>query len=101
MKQFSTSLVCFRDDTVHTDDIHFSDDIVVDLIRQNTDAIRPLSGSMKIYPVLGNHDAYGKSQFSSHPEPGDLYHQVADLWSEFLTETAKEDFKKGTDVQWA
>ena len=56
---------------------------------------------MKIYPVLGNHDAYGKSQFSSHPEPGDLYHQVADLWSEFLTETAKEDFKKGTDVQWA
>ena len=72
---------------------------MVDLIRQNSEVIRPLAKDMSVYPVLGNHDAFGKNQFSPHPQPGDLYHQVADLWTDFLAETAKEDFKKGKKIE--
>ena len=67
------------------------------MIQRNTEAIGPLSASMKIFPVLGNHDAFPKSQFSPD-STDDLYQQVADIWTDFLLPVeAYESFKtKGT-----
>ena len=39
---------------------------------------------MRIFPVLGNHDAFPKSQFPSNHSAGDLYEEVGDVWKDFL-----------------
>ncbi len=94
---------CFSDDTVHSNDIHFSEDIVTEMIIRNTEAIKPLfsEANMKIFPVLGNHDAFPKSQFPSNHSADDLYEQVADVWKDFLQPVdAYDSFKtKGKDSE--
>jgi hypothetical protein len=63
------------------------------MIQRNTEAIGPLSASMKIFPVLGNHDAFPKSQFSPD-QTDELYQQVGDIWMDFLLPVeAYESFK--------
>ena len=83
------------DDTVHTSDSHFNEDIVVRLIGENTKFITPIftETGLKIYPVLGNHDAFPKSHFSPIPAENDLYSKVGDLWASFLPAEAAESFK--------
>jgi hypothetical protein len=52
------------------------------LIGENTKFIEPImtESGLRIYPVLGNHDAFPKSHFSPNPVENDLYSKVGDLW---------------------
>jgi len=75
----------------------------MEMIIRNTEAIKPLfsEDNMKIFPVLGNHDAFPKSQFPSNHSADDLYEQVADVWKDFLQPVnAYDSFKtKGKDSE--
>jgi hypothetical protein len=48
------TFIFYSDDTVHTSDAHFNEDIVVRLITENTRSVEPIfaESGLRIFPVL-------------------------------------------------
>ncbi|CAL4104192.1 unnamed protein product, partial [Meganyctiphanes norvegica] len=71
------------DDTAHVDDQYFSTEQVLSTIKTLTDLLKETFPNTLVYPVLGNHDYYPKSQLP--PGMSDVQNGAADLWSDWLT----------------
>ena len=52
---------------------------MVKIISKITDLIREVFPHTQVYPALGNHDFYPKSQMPIGQS--DLLHKIADMWS--------------------
>ena len=80
------------DDTSHAGDEYFSEQKVLDVIKNVTDLLGEIG--LTVYPVLGNHDWHPKSQIPAEPNATRLYQETGEMWKEWLPEEALREYKE-------
>ncbi|KAJ3597631.1 hypothetical protein NHX12_001148 [Muraenolepis orangiensis] len=81
------------DDTPHVPDQELGVDKVLQIVRNLTDTIKHVFPNTKVYSALGNHDHQPKNQFPAASSY--IYHQLAQMWSDWLEPSSQLTFKKG------
>lgn len=81
------------DDTPHVPDERLGEAAVLRIVDQLTTLIRQVFPDTKVYAALGNHDFHPKNQFPAGSN--EIYNQVAELWSPWLSNQSITLFRKG------
>ncbi|EFA84874.1 metallophosphoesterase domain-containing protein [Heterostelium album PN500] len=80
------------DSTPHVRHSELNKEVVLESIKNSTAIIKQYFPKAKIYPSLGNHDAYPIYQTS----PQEMFlTNVSEIWKEFLSQESLETFRKG------
>ena len=95
-------VVSFRDTGHHilTKTTVLNDATMFQAMENVTTVLQREFPSIRVLPLLGNHDWLPKNNLPQNSAPGDFYHQYADLFQKagWLSENEANVFKKGKNI---